>query len=173
MNPLALLRWTVDLIQLRASPADAPPSTLLLLQLMLLDLVSSLLFMQALGSELVFAPLFGRLLLRLGLIWAVLALFGRGERLVQVAIALFAVSVLLTFLMLPVAAALVRAPSDSVDLDVQFLQLGYLSLLLWSIVIDAHVLRHALQLKIWYTLPMALGLFMLFNELATRMFPLA
>ncbi|GMU45148.1 MAG: hypothetical protein DYH17_15110 [Xanthomonadales bacterium PRO6] len=173
MNPFALLRFTLDLIQLRASPADAPRSTLLLLQLLSLDLLSSLLFLQALGTEILLAPLLGRLLLRLGMIYAVLASFRRGDRWVQTAIALFAVSVLLTFVMLPIAAALVRTPGDSVALDVQFLQLGYLSLLLWSIVIDAHVLRHALNLKIWYTLPMALGLFMLFNELATRMFPLS
>lgn len=172
MNPLSLLRWTFDLLQLRGTPADAPASAVLLLQLLVLDLVSSLLYLQAMGTEVLFAPLLGRLALRLALVYGVLHLFGRQQRFLQTAIALYAVSVLLTFVLMPVAAALVRSPTESIDLGLQFLQLGFLSILLWSIVIDAYVLRHTLNLRIWYTLPLALLLFMLFNELATRWFPI-
>lgn len=172
MNPLALLRWTIDILLLRGTPADAPASTALLLQLLVLDLISSLLYLQAMGSEILFAPLLGRLLLRIVLVYGALWLFGRQQRFLQAAIALYAVSVLLTFVLMPVAAALVRSPTESADLGTQFLQLGFLSILLWSIVIDAHVFRHALNLRIWYTLPLALLLFMLFNDLAARWFPI-
>lgn len=172
MKPLALLRWTADLLQLRGTPADAPPSLVLLLQLMLLDLISSVLYLQALGSEIELGSLIGRMLLRVGMIYGVLSLFRRQPRFLQTTLALYAVSALLTFILLPIAAALVRSQADSPDFGVQFLQLGFLSLLLWSIVVDAHILRHALGLKFWFALPLSLAMFMIFNEVATRAFPL-
>lgn len=172
MSPLALLRWTVDLLQLRGTPADAPNSLALLLQLMALDLISSVLYLQALGTDIAMGALFGRLLLRISMIYAVLRLFGRTPRFLQTTVALYAVSAALTFVLLPIAAALVRSQVDSPDFGVQFLQLGFLSLLLWSIVVDAHILRHALALKLWFALPVALLMFMLFNEIAARLFPL-
>lgn len=172
MSPTALLRWTTELLQLRGSPADAPASSWLLVQLLALDLISSVLYLQALGSEVLFGALVGRLLLRIAMIYAVMRAFGRAPRFLQTTLALYAVGVLLTFVLLPIAAALVRSQSDTPDFGLQFLQLGFLSLLLWSIVVEAHIYRHALNLKFWYALPLALGLFMLFNELATRMFPL-
>lgn len=172
MNPLALLHWTFDLLQLRGTPADAPPSLRLLLQLMLLDVISSVLYLQALGSEVVIGALAGRILLRLGMIYGVLRLFRHEPRFLQTTVALYAVSALLTFILLPIAAALVRSQADSPDFGVQFLQLGFLSLLLWSIVVDAHILRHALGLKFWFALPLSLAMFMIFNEIATRAFPL-
>ena len=172
MSPIALLRWTTELLQLRGTPADAPPSLLLLLQLMLLDVISSVLYLQALGSELVISALVGRILLRLSMIYGVLRLFRREPRFLQTTVALYAVSALLTFILLPIAAALVRSQADSPDFGVQFLQLGFLSLLLWSIVVDAHILRHALGLKFWFALPLSLAMFMIFNEIATRAFPL-
>ena len=172
MNPAALLRWTTDLLQLRGTPADAPPSLLLLLQLMALDLISSVLYLQALGSELEMTALVGRMLLRVVMIYGVLRLFGRTPRFLQTTLSLYAVSALLTLILLPIAAALVRSQADSPDFGVQFLQLGFLSLLLWSIVVDAHILRHALSLKFWFALPLSLAMFMIFNEVATRVFPL-
>lgn len=172
MSPIALLRWTTELLQLRGTPADAPPSRWLLVQLIALDLISSVLYLQAIGREVLIGALLGRVMLRVAMIWAVLGLFGRTARFIQAGIALYATGVLLTFILLPISAALVRSPSDAADFGVQFLQLGFLSLLLWSIVVDAHIWRHALSLKFWFALPLSLGLFMLSNELATRMFPL-
>lgn len=172
MRPVALLRWTVDLLQLRGTPADAPNSLALLLQVMALDLISSVLYLQGLGSDIALGALIGRLLLRVTMIYTVLHLFGRTPRMLQTTLALYAVSALLTFVLLPIAAALVRSPADSPDFGVQFLQLGFLSLLLWSIVVDAHIFRHALALKLWFSLPLSLLMFMLFNEIAARLFPL-
>lgn len=172
MSSLALLRWTSDLLQLRGTPADAPHSTWLLGQLLILDLISSVLYLQALGSEVLFGALLGRLLLRVAMIYAVLRAFRRQARFLQTTVALYAIGVALTFVLLPIAAALVRSQGAAPDFGLQFLQLGFLSLLMWSIVVEGHIYRHALGLKFWYALPLALGLFMLFNELATRLFPL-
>jgi hypothetical protein len=159
MNPLILLRWTADLLQLRGTPAEAPAAPVLLLQLLLLDLISSVLYLQALGSAVDFGVLLGRMLLHIGMIYGVLRIFNRTPRFLQ------------TIILLPIASALVRSQGDGADFSVQFLQLGFLSLLLWSIVVDAHILRHALSLKFWYALPLSLSLFMLFNEVASRLFP--
>jgi hypothetical protein len=119
-----------------------------------------------------FAALLGRMALRLAMIYAVMRVFGRTPRFLQTTVSLYAVGVLLTFLLLPMAAALVRSQGEAPDFGLQFLQLGFLSLLMWSIVVEAHIFRHALGLKFWYAMPLALGLFMLFNEVATRVFPL-
>jgi hypothetical protein len=171
MNPLILLRWTADLLQLRGTPAEAPAAPVLLLQLLLLDLISSVLYLQALGLAVDFGVLLGRMLLHIAMIYGVLRIFNRTPRFLQTIIAMYAVSALLTFILLPIASALVRSQGDGADFSVQFLQLGFLSLLLWSIVVDAHILRHALSLKFWYALPLSLSLFMLFNEVASRLFP--
>ncbi|MGE4069723.1 MAG: hypothetical protein AB7E72_00940 [Lysobacterales bacterium] len=171
MGLMTLLRWTLDLLQLRGTPADAPPSPLLLAQLLILDLISSVFYLQALGTDLVFDVLLGRMLLNVVMVYAVMRVFNRTPRFLQTLIAMYAVSALLTFILLPIASALVRSQGDSPDLGLQFLQLGFLSLLLWSIVVNAHILRHALSLKFWLALPLSLGLFMLFNEIAALMFP--
>jgi hypothetical protein len=172
MTLLALLSWSFSVLQLRGTPADAPPSQKLLLQLLLLDLVSSVLYLEAIGTDYTALALAGRLLLRLGSIWLVLRVFGHEQRFLQTSITLYAVSALLTFIMLPIAGGLVRSPTDDPDLFAQILQLGFLTLLLWSIVVDAHVLRHALGIKFWWALALAMGLFMVYNELAELWFPL-
>ena len=59
MSPIALLRWTTDLLQLRGTPADAPPSPWLLAQLIVLDLISSVLYLQAIGREVLLGALLG------------------------------------------------------------------------------------------------------------------
>jgi len=171
MNPLTLLRWTTDLLQLRGTPADAPNSSWLLAQLLVLDLISSIFYLQALGGEIPIGALLGRMLLRVAMIYGLLWIFGRQGRFLQTTISLYAVSALLTFVLLPIASALVRSPAETAELDVQFLQLGFLSLLLWSIVVDAHIYRHAVNLKFWFALPLSLLLFMVFNEIASAWFP--
>jgi len=169
---IALLRWTISVLQLRGSPADAPPSSVLLLQLLLLDLISSVIYLQAIGTDYTAFALVGRLGLRLGTIYLVLRAFGQRQRFLQTSVTLYAVSALLTFVMLPIASGVVRSESENPDLSAQFLQLGFLVLLLWSIVVDAHVFRHSLGIRIWYALGLSLGLFMVYNEIAARMFPL-
>ncbi|GEM_PF-1090901 len=171
MNPLALLRWTIDLLLLRGTPADAPKSTWLLAQLLALDLIASVFYLQAMGGEIPMSALLSRMLLRVAMIYGLLWIFGRQGRFLQTTLSLYAASALLTFVLLPIAAALVRSPTESADFDVQLLRLGFLSLLLWSIVVDAHIYRHAVNLKFWFALPLSLLLFMLFNELASAWFP--
>lgn len=173
MNLTALLRWTSEVLQLRSSPADLPYSPALMLQFVLIDLISSAMYLEITDIEYSAPNLLARTLLRLATFAALLYGFGRRDRVIQTLATLSAASALLTFIMLPIASALVRTPSDNVDLDVQFLQLGWLALILWSIVVDGHILRHALAINFWYALPLAMGLFMLTNELANQFFPLA
>lgn len=170
MKPLALVRWSLDLVQLRGTPADAPPSVLLLLQLFLLNAAMTMFYRQAIGLEIAFGPMFGSMLLNLGITYLTLAAFGRKSRFVQTMIAMYSSGLLLTIILLPIAAAVVRSAGDPTDVAWQFLSLGYLSIFFWSIVVDAHILRHALALKFWYALPLALVLFMIYNQLAATLF---
>lgn len=172
MRLIALFHWTLSVLQLRGTPADAPHSTVLLVQLIVLDLIASVIYLQAIGTEFTGVALIGRTGLRLVVIWLTLRAFGYGPRFLQTSVTLYAVSALLTFIMLPIASGVVRSPGENPDLPTQFLQLGFLVMLLWSIVVDGHVFRHALGIRIWWALALSLGLFIVYNEIAARMFPL-
>lgn len=167
-----LLAWTLDLVQLRAAPADAPPSQAMLGLLFVLDLIVSALYLQMLGREIAPEVLAGRAALHLGLVYLLLAFFGFQVRFVQTAIALVAAGVLLTLVTLPIVAGAVRSPGGGGDGILVLLQLGFLFLILWSVVVHAHILRHALALSFWFVLPMALLLFLVYHEVADRLFPL-
>lgn len=172
MTPIALLRWVGDVLLLRGSPADAPRSTPLMWQFIVLDLISSVLYLQTQNVDFAPTDLLGRALLRVVLVYAILLAFGKSQRFVQTTLTLFAASAALTVITLPIAAGLVRSQIDVPDLDVQLLLLGYLGLLIWSIVVDAHVFRHALGLNFWYTLPLSVALFIIYSQLADVAFPI-
>lgn len=171
MSLRRLLAWSWELMQLRGSPADAPPATALLVLLLFLDLLITGYYLQTIDRPTDAFTLVGRGGLRLLLLYLLLYGFGRAPRFVQTAIAQLAVGILLTAILLPMAAALVRSPTET-DLVLTLLRLGFLSLLLWSIVIDGHILRHALAMNFWYALPLALLVFLVYQDLAERLLPL-
>jgi len=170
MSLFALIRWTVALMRLRATPAEAPASVWLLLQLLLLDLVSSVFYLQATNLPFTAYDLLGRLSLRLALVYGLMWLFGQQRRFTQTAIALYATSAAITFIAMPIAAGLSRTPPEARDLTTELLLLGHISLLCWSVLIDAHILRHALEIKLWWAIGLALGLFVIFLQIASQLF---
>lgn len=163
--------WATELTQLRGTPADAPLSTVLLLQLLLLDLLFNLLYAELAGVEIGLGRFIGHTLLSAALIYLVMRAFGRACRFLQTLIALYAVSAVVTVVLFPIALALARSRGQEPDLGLQFLVLGYLIVRLWSIVIQAHILRHALGLKFWYALPLSFGLYILDTQMASLFWP--
>ncbi len=170
MGLIALIQWTISLMRLRATPADAPASVWLLMQLLLLDLVSSVFYLQATNQAFTAYDLLGRLSVRLVLVYGLIWLFGQQRRFMQTAIAMYATSAAITFIAMPIAAGLSRTPTQSMDMATEALLLGHISLLCWSVLIDAHILRHTLEIKLWWAIGLAFGLFVVYLQIAAQLF---
>jgi hypothetical protein len=157
----------------RKGPQHLPASVLLLAIVIALDAVLSWLFESALDSPEKHLPLLVLLqtVLSLGWIWMLLAFFRRPERFIQTATAIFGTSVLLTPVIYGMRAALEGMEKTS-PLLVPML-LGLLTVLVWYLLISAHILRAALEVNLFVAIVFTvLGTgFILFA--ATRLLSLA
>lgn len=181
---LSLVWPALNLLKLTGSPADLPYRPSWLAGLVLLDIGLTLLQYRLLAAADLTLPVVLAPLLHLTLIAAVLWLRSRSARFVQTGIALLAIWVLLGLLLLPpvlVLSALgvqLRAavPANEFarpDVTTQFLDLLLLSLLLWRLLAEAHVLRLALALPYAATLTVALALLLGEQWLLAQLLPAA
>lgn len=151
MPPFAtLLPLVRDLVFLRRGPQDLPYSQSLLALL----IAAMLALTAALAAELAdisVARTAFSMLLQLALVAAALRMGEKSERFVQTATALLSASIVLTLLAIPVLfgtdgvwaldpGTLSRAQRVAV--------MGALVFQVWDIAITAHILRHALDLKL-------------------------
>ena len=165
-----LLNLFVDICLLRAGPQALPASFSLLLMAALAGLVS---------GALVIASSFGGLTAALGaqaldlLLIALLlrgALIVRGlpARFVQAASALYGCGVVINLATMPVQLMIGREAEDTLvgELGLLF----YLLLLIWALVVVAHILRHALEIRFSGGLLLSLGYFLAVNWLVQLFF---
>jgi len=137
-----------DLCQLRQSPQDVPYSTALLALLIVagiaIDLASGLVVENA--SNILARSLLSTVLV-LSLCWIALAVRGLTNRYVQTATALAACGVAFSLLVLPVVWMMGTLPVPPETLKPHQVLLGWvmLGILLWSLAVNAHILRHALD----------------------------
>lgn len=141
-----LARLTVALCRGRAGPQDFPHAPRLLAGLfmggLLLDLlIGSLL---GVGDALARSLLAGAIVL--GLCWVALAIRHVRNRYMQTASALLACSVAFSLLQLPLALLLGPVPATA-PWSASQVALGWitLGLLAWQLVVDAHIMRHAIE----------------------------
>lgn len=92
--------------------------------------------------------------LGLGWIWLLLALFGRSTRFFQTAAAILGTTALLTPLVLGLQAVLVRLGQAHV-LTVPLL-FGLLTVVVWYLLITAHILRSALEVSLFVAILLTL-----------------
>ncbi len=166
-----LFNLFTDICLLRAKPQDVPASSTLMLLTMLAAIVSGMLGAMSLPGGLVSALMIGLLdvALTLALLQIFLAMMGLSSRLVQAATALFGTGVILNLLSLPVLWLTDVSPEHSV-----YQLLGvvlYFALLVWSLVIMGHILRHSFKLHLSSGVLIAIGYFMLVNTLAQMILP--
>lgn len=171
MSLIELLRWTLGLLQLRASPEQLPESRPLMVELVLLDLGFVLMFQEVIGLPYSVAEVAFAWIVEIAVVLTLLTVFGYSRRAVQTLSAMAIASVSINCVLLPITLGLVRSRGAEASMDLELLQLGWLSLVLWSIVVKAHVLRHALSLLFWYALPVALLVFIVTAQLTFWMFP--
>ena len=141
-----LLSRFFDICLLRAGPQDLPASGFLLGMALaayfVLDFIAFSLVEsppQALMKSVLDLALF------MGLTWAVLRGYGAGGRFTQTATALLGTGVLIGAVSLPVIGWLVRLQAEQAMEALPVLL--WFMLLFWSIVVVAHILRHALSVS--------------------------
>jgi len=141
----ALLKYFVDLCLMRAAPQDLPASGTLLKVTIAANLLVSLLLSLSMQLETAPTLLQGALeiALLLALLWLVLNLTGHNERFIQAASAAMGSSALLGIAALPLVSL---AGSSNEDLAL-LAGLSMLALVIWSIVVLGHILRHALDIR--------------------------
>lgn len=148
------VRLVADLCRLRRGPQDLPYSTSLLALLIVAVTVLDVLIGSLLGDA---GDAFAHSLLStvvvLGLAWLELALRGRRERYVQTASALAAGGLAISLAQLPIAWLLEPAPgadaANAAALDPLQMALRWLVLatLVWQVLVNANILRHAIECR--------------------------
>lgn len=146
--------------RLRGSPADAPWSTNWLVAMLLVSLlldVASGSWLGIPGNVPARSLLSSAVLLTL--VWLALGWRRRQARFVQTGIALLACALVFSLLMLPVALAVGLPSADTQPLSPQQAMLVWLALgiVLWKLVVDAHILRAALEVPAWSAMLIAAG----------------
>jgi hypothetical protein len=158
----ALLRLLLDLLRLRIGPQDLPWSVPLARALVVLSLAFDLATTVLLGAGSAALPrLLLSALLLLGVPWLLLAWRGRGGRYVQTLTALAGTGLLFKLAMLPLALAIADLPLPQTPEQLAPAQVlvgwATLALLSWRIVVNAHIYRHALDLRFGWSVLLVLG----------------
>ncbi len=169
MKPLFELFFYICL--LRAKPQDVPASNALLLLTMLAVIATGV--PAIIGPVGGFVPALMIGLMDVALILVLLKIFlsmvGLSSRLLQTATALYGTGVIINLLSIPVQILLDSSAEYSAT---QFIgALLYFSLLIWSLVIMGHILRHSFKLQLSSGVLIAMGYFMLVNTLVRLFLP--
>ncbi|HJS21715.1 MAG TPA: hypothetical protein VJ764_03590 [Steroidobacteraceae bacterium] len=142
-----LFKAFVDIALWRKGPQHLPTSALLLVIIVALDGVLTLTFTGAFEPQEPALRIPLEVGLSLGWIWLLLAVFGRAERFVQTATAVFGTSVLLTPLMFGMRTMLEAVGKTSMLLVP--LRLGLLTVFVWYLLINANIVRAALEVNLF------------------------
>lgn len=151
----AIFDLFLDICLFRKGPQHVPHSATLL-TICLLGYALSGLWLLALNLPLPLAVLqvFLDLLLLSGLLYLALVVQHQRQRFAQTLCALTGSGALMTLLAIPLMAWIAhQAPAAALELPALLL----LGLMLWSIALLAHILRHAFSTSLWYGLLYAVG----------------
>lgn len=142
---LALLNYFVDLCLLRAKPQDLPESNVIFgLSLAANVLVGLMLVPEQFSGLRGLAQSLAEALLLLGVLRAALSVTGRGGRFLQSASAILGSSALLAVVTLP----LLNWAGSSDTGVAEFAGLFLLGMIVWSLLVLGHILRHSFDLSL-------------------------
>jgi hypothetical protein len=141
-----------DLIQFRLGPQDLPHAPRLLGGLVLALIVGHFVLAQALVGDTAPSPL--RVVLApafmLGLLYALLSIRQFTNRFFQTGLAWIGVELIFLVLSVPFLLAIGKLPTKAEELTPQQLVLMWplLAVAIWKLAVQAHVARHALDLRL-------------------------
>lgn len=135
-----------DICQLRRGPQDLPYAPTLLLAACVADLVLQLAISALLGIEgnTLLAGIIG-LAFNLGILMLLLNLRGVSNRFMQSAFALLACGIFFTLLVVPILVVIGAKPPQAVTPLQGLLAMIALPIMAWKLCVDAHILRHSLN----------------------------
>ncbi len=166
-----LLKLFIDICLLRAKPQDVPASNLLMFLTLLAVVLTGVPVIMGSVGGLAPALMIGLLdvVMILVLLQLSLGLMKLSSRMLQTSTAIFGTGVITNLLSLPVQSLLTSSAQGSVS---QFLgALFYFALLVWSVLIVGHILRHSFNLQLSSGVLIAMGYFMLVNTLVRMFLP--
>ncbi len=153
----ALTNYFFDLCLLRSKPQDLPSSPVLLSLTFTLNVLAGLLLIGDVrpNPAIAFLESFTGALLLLGSLWVLLSLRGMRARFIQSATALMGSGFLFSLIALP----LIVLANSGGDTEPNLASTLLLLLVIWSIIVLSHIMRHT------FTLPfsLALGLSVLYT----------
>ncbi len=157
-----LLGTLFGLMRLRAGPQDLPHSPTLLAAAVVASVALDHYAARTLGGAtdgLVTRAALA-LAVGLGLPYLILEVAGRRARFVQTATAITATSLLFALLVLPVIAVVGKLPEDPSEITAGQMLFGWLSLalLVWKLVVQGSIFRHALEVPLRQGVMLAVAL---------------
>ena len=167
MQQLVKLFWEICL--LRKGPQDVPSATVLFWLLLLVGFVVDL-FMAANFVEFSSAIMLvlANMLALFGIVIGLLAVFRYTNRIVQTLTTLIGTGLVFSFLRLPLMFVFKAMPDNA-----GMFGMVEIFILIWSLVVVAHVLRHALSIEFFLAGMLSFGYFMVSYQLADYFIPQA
>jgi len=135
-----------DLCQLRRGPEDMPYSRRLFVVLVVASVALDVVSERVLGGHDALARSLVSTSLVLALCWIALSVRQLGNRYVQTASALVACGIVFSLLVLPLAMLAGPMPNDGLLTPLQTLLVWVMfAIFVWSVLVDAHIIRRALD----------------------------
>lgn len=145
---LSIAYFFIDLCLLRRAPQDLPASSLILGMVVAASMLGSMLLALSAGQE-AFVGLLQGLMdigLTLALVYAILRLTDKPARFLQTATALVGADTFIGLIaLLPLSVA---AGADQASSFVVLAGFLFLGLVFWGVLATAHILRHALEIRL-------------------------
>lgn len=153
----AILKYFVDLCLLRKGPQDLPASSVLLGFAWMANLVVGILLVQTKGSDpsQAFTESLVDSLFMLAVLWLALYLQTLSARFLQSATALMGSGALLSLIALPIVSVVNSLPAGQEG--GAWIGLLLIGLVIWSIVVMGHIIRHSFNLPIRVGIAFAFG----------------
>jgi len=174
MTMKPLLEFTLELLRLRRGPQDLPYSPALTALLFGAAVIADLMLDAVVLHE---PAAFGRVAVADGLMLALpylaLAVAGRQARYVQTLAAICILSIVFAVLLAPVLMVQPTEAKATVTTLQSLAALVGLGIVSWQVLVQGHVLRHALETSLGVGVLVALGFFAVSVTIGSFLFPQA
>ena len=155
---------------LNSGPQDLPYSPPLTMQLSIAYILSGIIVLRTtINPDDLVGGIFLGFIVQLGFTWFILRALNRSARFLQTFCAFVGIGILFNLLSWPVFGAFTdEAISESLKSS---LSLVFLLLISWEVLVKAHILRHALEMRMIGALALSFSLFFISVALSQLLFP--
>jgi len=141
------LNQVLRMMVLRAQPQDLPGNKAFALAVAAIYILTAAMALAAIGEPHLDLAISTDLATTVAIVWLALRLTGHTERVPQTLAATFACGSVFNSLAVPVLSATQVGARGQLNAD-SLVTLAWWALLLWSLWVNGHILRHALEMKL-------------------------